>query len=179
MFVILNRNFLNLFHFFSKFVSNTVIMQKFYLYILPLIFLVSCKSTSTNTTDQTSTTKLPFSELLVASHSNIEESKLLVIESKESLHSIYNTINKTRRPGYQTPKIDFEKYIVIGLFMGKRTTGGYSITIDHIQANNKEVIVYCKESKPKGVTTSIITQPCYIACIKKTNKPIRFKILNK
>ncbi len=156
-------------------------MLKLYFNILFFGFLVSCKSTPTNTSSEASytTTRLPFSELVTTSHSNIKESKLLIIESKASLYSIYNNINKTRRPGYPIPKIDFEKYTVIGLFMGMQNTGGNSITIDHIKTNARETIVYYREHKSSGITTSIITQPCYIASIKKTNKPIRFEILNK
>lgn len=155
-------------------------MLKYYFFILFFVFLASCKSKQTNvdTTNSNTTNvtkKSSFFELLSTSHSNIKEHNFIVIESAEELNSIYSTINMTRRPGYKIPTINFNTHTVIGLFMGLKDTGGHSIKIDSIATGNKETVIYCKAISPKDVTTSIITHPCYIASIIKTDKPIRFE----
>lgn len=157
-------------------------MLKYYFFILFFVFLTSCKSKKSeiNTANVNATNvaeKSSFVELLSTSHSNIKEPNFIVIESTEELNSIYNTINMTRRPGYQIPTIDFDTHTVIGLFMGLKNTGGLSIKIDSIATNNKETVIYYKETNPKGMTISIITHPCYIASVVKTDRPIRFELV--
>jgi len=151
-------------------------MIKYYIFIALFVLLISCKSKQTNVVSSKAAKSLPFVELLSISHSNIKESNFIVIESAKELNTIYSTINMTRRPGYKIPDIDFNTHTVIGLFMGLKNTGGHSVKIDSIVTDNKETIVYCKEISPKDdvVVTTLITHPCFIASIVKTDKPIRF-----
>ena len=155
-------------------------MLKYYFYLLFFVFFTSCKSKQNNTTATMAKTTnvskiLPFTKLLSTSHSNFKERKLLIIKSAQELSTIYSTINMTRRPGYNKPSINFNTHIVIGLFTGLKSTGGHSIKIDSIATNDKETIIYCSEINPTGMATSIITHPCFLASIPKTNKPIRFE----
>ena len=142
--------------------------------ILTLIIVnSSCKSTSTTNTKQKLTPN-QYVEILSGSHSNFEKKSFMAIESMEELDSIYSILNKTITPKHKIPKVNFDKEIVVGLFMGTKSSGGYAIKIDHIQSDGNFTAIFINETKPTGMATSVITQPFYLARINKPTKPIRF-----
>ena len=162
--------------------------MKIFIYVIAaFLFLnTSCKSnkktTATKETDklvQQNSSISKHTKLLSGSHNNITKEDNLIIRSQAELEKIYTTINKTRRPGYSVPKIDFSKEIVIALFMGSKTSGGYSIKIDHIDFKPEETLVNIIKSKPSGMATSVMTQPFYIAKIPKMAKKIVFADLSE
>ena len=144
-----------------------------FLMLTLIIINSSCKSTSSANVKQALTPN-QYVEILSGSHSNFEKKSFITIESIEKLDSIYATLNKTRTPKYKTPKVNFDKEIVVGLFMGTKSSGGYAIKIDHIQSDGNYTAVFINETKPTGMATSVITQPFYLARINKPTKPIRF-----
>lgn len=155
-----------------------------YLIIAFLFINTSCKSKQVennnkkeNTTNAINEEVLPFIELLSGSHSNIQEQKFVVLKNENELNTILSTINSTRMPNIKIPKIDFTKNIVIGLFMGTKSTGGHFIKINHISQTKNEVIVYYSKKHPTGMATSVITQPFYLAKMTKTNKNIQFELV--
>jgi len=118
---------------------------------------------------------ISFTEVVKGGHSNVETAKSIVIKDIASYNEVFTTINQTKEPNLTIPTIDFENEMIIGLFMGMKNSGGYSIKIDSIISNSEKLLVYVKKSKPKGMATSVMTQPFYLAKIKKTNKLIVFK----
>ncbi|HIP47852.1 MAG TPA: protease complex subunit PrcB family protein [Lutibacter sp.] len=119
---------------------------------------------------------ISFTEIAKGGHSNVENAKLVVINDLSNYNEIFSTINETREPNLEIPAIDFDNEMGIGLFMGLKNSGGYSIQIDSIVSKPKELVIFVKESKPKGRrATSVMTQPFYIAKIKKTSKKIIFR----
>lgn len=118
---------------------------------------------------------ISFTEVMKGGHSNIEVAQSFVIKDQASLNNVFASINQTREPKLSIPSIDFESEMLIALFMGMKNSGGYSVKIDSIISKPKELVVFVKETKPKGRTTMVMTQPYYIAKIKKTNKTVVFK----
>ena len=159
-------------------------MFKFIIYSFLFSFffsgnLVSCKSNKNLTNNKknmvSKNNSIPFSVILQGEHSNVDKQKNIIITNNEELSSFYSKINMTRTPDFPVPKVNFKKNIVLGLFMGTKTTGGYSIEIDKIESYKNEIIVFYKEKSPKGMATMVITQPCLIVSIPKKDLPIRFK----
>ncbi len=143
----------------------------------------SCKSQEKTTTNNAKSKKMvikkdiPFTILLQNGHSNITEQKNIVIKDKKSLNAIYSKINSTRKPGLPIPKIDFSKTMVLGMFMGTKNSGGYSIHINRIESNDKEMVVFYTEKAPKGRATMAITQPCLLVSTVVSNLPVRFELV--
>ena len=121
---------------------------------------MSAKNTDNNIT---------FTEIISGTHSNFKEANSFIVNSEDELRKVYATINMTRRPGFYLPKIDFSKESIICLFLGTKTTGGYSVKINNINLNGKKAEIFYKATTPNGITTTIITQPFYIAKTKKIN----------
>jgi len=162
-------------------------MRIFTYLIIALFFInISCKSKKESTKKPSTSIDMTKEQLflpkhtkiLEGSHSNVTKEAYQIITSKEALQEVYAIINKTRRPGYSIPKIDFSKETVIGLFMGSKTSGGYAISIDHIDFKPDETLVNIVKKKPSCMATSVMTQPFYIAKIPKTDTKIVFADLS-
>jgi hypothetical protein len=67
----------------------------------------------------------------------------------------------------QPPAIDFEREIVIGLFLGDKPTGGYDVQISRVERNNDALTIYYQEKSPLpgAMVTQAVTQPFHIVRI--------------
>jgi hypothetical protein len=67
----------------------------------------------------------------------------------------------------QPPVIDFEKEIVIGLFLGDKPTGGYDVQISRVERRNDALTIYYQEKSPLpgAMVTQALTQPFHIVRI--------------
>jgi hypothetical protein len=146
-----------------------------YLTVFSLVIgsFISCKCAAPTPTEK-SMKLANFIEISKGAHSNIEESKYMIINDKKTYNEVFLKINQTRVPKIDIQNIDFENNQIIALFMGMKSSGGYAIAIDHILCKTDELTVYIKENKPNGPATSVLTQPYFIAQIPKTDKKINF-----
>ena len=152
-------------------------MKKVTIIVLILsLVTISCKTTKTSENKLKDADE--FTEILSGSHSNFDKRFFTEVKSAKELEELYKTLNKTRTPNYKLPNVDFSKEVVLGLFMGSKSSGGYAIKIDHIKIDDKYTAVFINEVKPTGMATSVITQPFYLAKMNKPSKPIRFITFN-
>ena len=101
--------------------------------------------------------------------------EILVIKEPKALKEFYIGINKTRRPGYALPKVDFKSDAIIILCVGAKPTGGYAMEIDRIENNEEKLSVFITEIIPDATNlTKISTEPFSIYKIKHKSKPIVF-----
>lgn len=77
----------------------------------------------------------------------------------------------------QAPPIDFAKEMVVGVFLGSRTTAGYSVTIDEVSHEGGKLIVKYRERSPgRGtVTAQVITAPYHLVAVPRTTGDIEFE----
>jgi cell division protein FtsI/penicillin-binding protein 2 len=155
----------------------------FFVLLLLLTINISCKcnkqlnqqlTTNKEMANKNQSSEIPFEIIFDNDRCNIKEAKNVVITSEKQLQDVYAKINMTRRPGVPVPNIDFTKQIVLGIFLGEKSTAGYQITIDKIVQNKKNIDVYYKVISPKEQAAMVITQPCVLASIPKQDLPINF-----
>jgi len=79
----------------------------------------------------------------------------------ETLWRRHTSIDVTPPP---LPEIDFEKYTVVGLFLGDKPTGGYEAVIVRAEPSNTDLVILYRERSPtgKGVVIQSLTQPFHI-----------------
>jgi hypothetical protein len=79
-----------------------------------------------------------------------------------------------------TPEIDLEKYTIIAVFMGELPTSGYSINIDKIIEEKKDVKVFLTETMPGKdcQVNQVFTYPYQVVKVPKISKIVDF-IYNK
>jgi len=73
------------------------------------------------------------------------------------------------------PKIDFDKEMVLGVFLGTKPSSGYNIEILHLLEKDNCLEVYVKETKPTFgfFYASVLTQPYHIIKTDKVDKDIK------
>jgi len=101
----------------------------------------------------------------------------LVIKTEDQWREVWEKMNDLRFPGPEIPEIDFEKKMVIAVFMGKRSSGGYEIEIIKITRTEYEIVVEVKEKEPpaESFRTMALTQPYHMVVIKRFPLPERFQ----
>ncbi len=90
----------------------------------------------------------------------VSERGVRVFLNRDSLEDF---ISKRTRvlDGFTLPDIDFERYMVVGVFLGRKPTGGYSLEVDRVILKGDELLVEVKEICPnKGQPVlMVITYP--------------------
>lgn len=142
------------------------------------IFLfISCSSGINKKSKSMTQEVIPFEIIAQDGFGGMTDSIFIAIKDENSLNEIYNLIGKGRMPELEAPAIDFEKETVIALFLGEKTSGGYSITVKQIENINDKVNVVYKVTSPKpgDMVTSVMTQPYCIIKMAKTSKELVFE----
>jgi hypothetical protein len=76
------------------------------------------------------------------------------------------------------PAIDFEKEVVVALFLGERPTGGYDVQISRAEQTNDGLTIYYREKDPPlgGMVIQALTQPFHIVrIIGEVNSVVIFR----
>ncbi|MEN3045059.1 MAG: protease complex subunit PrcB family protein [Candidatus Hydrothermales bacterium] len=140
-------------------------------YLAFLSFLFSCLNVK-----KIETSEAEFKNLQKGFYSGIREKKEMVIKDKEEFLKLWKDLTSIFLPSPEPPDIDFNKYILICVFMGEKPTGGYEIEIKRIFEKKEEISVYVKEVSPgqNCIVTMALTQPYHIVIFKKTKKKFKF-----
>ena len=93
----------------------------------------------------------------------------LVIKSEDQWKEVWEKVHRFRLPTPELPVVDFEKEMVIAVFMGERKSGGYEIEIKKIAERENKIFVEVEEKEPPSdsVQTMALTQPYHLIVIHK------------
>lgn len=156
-----------------------------------LLFIVvlcafGCKTNieKTNTkTPKTEHTKMETTEPKVIAKGNLygsgEEGIIkqnLIVTNQadwDTLIAQLDSVNKVSA-GFTVTTIDFSKEIVIAVFDEVKGSGGHRLELA-ISQNSDNTLVEVTRIAPKGMATSVMTQPYYIVKIANNTLPIVFK----
>ena len=148
------------------------------LFVIYIFLLSSCSSSSTinKQTMIISQDTITFETLAEDFYGGMTDSKFIVIKEETTLNKIYKLINKSKSPGIKIPIINFEKETVLVLFLGEKSSGGHSISVEQILDENEKVTVKYKVTLPKlgEMVTTVMTQPYCIIKIPITSKEVIF-----
>ena len=72
------------------------------------------------------------------------------------------------------PYVNFSSNTIIGVYLGRKPTGGYLIKVYGIIEKEDIIIVYVKEKEPTGAVSLAITHPFHIVKTMKLAKTIIF-----
>lgn len=139
-------------------------------YLIPLFFAVfACNSAQKSIANKETKAKL-FTILYTSEYQGRETKASIVIKNQKDLVVLFKSFDNA-----DIPTVDFSKSQVVALFLGRRSTGGYSISVERVAEEDGKMIVYKKEGKPSGgMVTTAFTSPFVIAEIY-SNKEIIFK----
>ncbi|MFX1255789.1 MAG: protease complex subunit PrcB family protein [Promethearchaeota archaeon] len=100
------------------------------------------------------------------------------ITNSEAWEKLWTDFNKGRTPLPELPSIDFTTDIVIAVFQGGQSTGGYMTNITKITVTETSYKVYVDEHHPGAhcATTQALSQPYHIVKISNFSQelPVQF-----
>jgi len=111
-------------------------------------------------------------------YSGISKGEQKVYEQSNDFEVFWSQHKMRQFPEPEVPEIDFRSEIVVAVFRGEQTTGGYGIQIQSILESESEVTVYSEVSVPSpgGMVTQAFSQPYHIVKIPKSTKSVQFEV---
>lgn len=149
---------------------NRFSLRLIFLPLFPL-FSIACFHQPTDTTF--GTIQLEFKPVFEETYSAYtgDAPKLVVIQSEQDWESVWeNEISAFTLPIPPPPEIDFSSQVLFAVFLGQRTTGGYTIQVTHITSNtlgsNADVLITAQGSSHGGqIVTQVITSPVQVVSV--------------
>lgn len=122
--------------------------------------------------DDQNETELSFETIIKGPSSQQADAENYVINDQEKFNKLWM---KWFRENSST-EVNFSKHTVIAVFAGQKNTGGHSIEITKIIADDEKIYVYAIRSAPSpdDIVTQAITSPFHIIKIEKTSKEVKF-----
>jgi len=117
---------------------------------------------------------LSFETISQIDYGGYENHEYLFIENSEEWGRIWSL---ALPDGSLSPEINFSTHIVIAVFMGERSTGGYEVSIERITDVGGEIIVNVDEIYPGRIfVTEAFTWPHHIIKVERVQKPMVFEV---
>lgn len=109
--------------------------------------------------------------------SQVEEPKQAVARSAAEFAALWKQHNATA----PIPRVDFGSRMVVGLFLGTRSSAGYGVEIVRTRQAGGKLIVEWQERKPARdeVAAQVITSPAILASIPKFAGEVTFEQVEK
>lgn len=128
--------------------------------IIPVVLaFFACNSSKKSTESKPAATNL-YTVLYSSEYHGREEESHLVVTNQNELNNLFQSVGNT-----EVPKVDFAKNQVVALFLGTKNTGGYGISVDKVDEQTDQILVYKKEVTPSGMATMALTNPFVIVQI--------------
>lgn len=126
-------------------------------------------------------TSVKFTEIIRGNYSGIQDKTFVTVSSSDELKNLWSKVFSSRSPVPEIPSIDFEQEMVIGLFMGTFSTGGYSVFVEEVTETPEELRVRYRFKTPERdeMVTMALSQPFQLLIIPRTSKNISFQASGK
>jgi hypothetical protein len=115
----------------------------------------------------------PFRTVEKGAQSNVDAARHIVIRSSAEWTAFWKTHNFDK----PAPRVDFDKEMVLGVFMGNRPTGGYSVAITSVVERDGSLVVTYSETSPRpgAMTAQVLTFPYHLVAVAKRGGDVRFE----
>lgn len=110
-------------------------------------------------------------------YSGIREPLEIVIRTQEDWALFWQRHTSGQAPALPLPRVDFGREMVVGVFLGEKSTGGYQVEITGAHPSESGLQVsYQVKSPPQGaIVAQVITQPHHLIRLPRYNDPVTFK----
>jgi hypothetical protein len=101
--------------------------------------------------------------------SGVREPLQVVIRNQDEWNTFWKRHSATDTNPPPAPIIDFDREMVVGIFLGEKSTGGYEVEIVRAERRNSSLyFYYWGKSPPPGVmVTQALTQPFHLVRVAK------------
>lgn len=99
-----------------------------------------------------------------------------VITTDADWNKLWSQHTSKRYPPLAAPQIDFTKEMVIVVWTGSRSSGGYSVAIEKVEDDGQNLVVTYRETRSSsGGRTLALTQPHHAVTVPLSSRPVRFQ----
>lgn len=108
--------------------------------------------------------QIGFTAIEQGSMCNIKKTDYYIIQTKAEWSAHWA---KHSRDESAPPKVDFRNNVVVAIYMGQKSSAGFSIEVDRIEDNGTDLIIHTKTERPTGFAATVMTQPFSIIKLRK------------
>ncbi|HEX6927756.1 MAG TPA: protease complex subunit PrcB family protein [Gammaproteobacteria bacterium] len=108
--------------------------------------------------------------------SGIASKQLLVIRDINAFTEFWADHAAGFAPQPAQPVVEFGTDMIIGAFMGERSTSGYKVTIEDVRENDVFIVVDIELETPGDncATEQVVTQPHHVIVLPDSDLPVQF-----
>jgi PrcB C-terminal len=105
--------------------------------------------------------------------SNVDEARQVSIRTEAEWTRLW----QQHKPDRPKPTIDFSKEMVLGVFMGSRSTGGFAVEILGAEEAGGALTVRYRETMPRpgAITAQVISSPYHLVAVPKVTGTVTFE----
>ena len=110
--------------------------------------------------------------------SGIDRPEQVVVRSDKEWQALWQRHAPGGRPA---PTVDFNKHMVVAVFLGSRPSGGYQVQIESIRPEGNALVVRWAEARPGAgqVAAQVMTAPASIVAVPRHSGDVRFEKVGK
>jgi hypothetical protein len=108
--------------------------------------------------------------------SGIREPLQIVVRAQDEWEKLWKRHTAIQSPPSLPPAVNFATEMVIGLFAGEKTTGGYDSEITSVEIKDGRLEVFYTEKAPPpgGIGIQALTQPFHLIKLPRSDIPVVF-----
>ncbi len=117
--------------------------------------------------------KLPMRTLSQMTNSLVLEPRKVIIRDEATYQQLWRLHHPNQS---DAPPVDFSQEMVVAIFLGEQTEGGYSVNINKVteSAEGLQVNYTVVRPNPDEMVIQILTAPTHWVVIKKSDAPVNF-----
>lgn len=110
-----------------------------------------------------------FRTVLDGQYCGVEAFKTVTVRTQAELDALWKDLGDEPKP-----TIDFSKEMLVGIFLGARSSGGYEVVVKDADG----LTVTYEEQQPDGPAATVMTQPFTLVALPKREGEVQFKKLS-
>jgi len=123
-------------------------------------------------------TQVTFQTIAKGYRSGLHAAMEVVARNQNEWNLLWRKHSSNEGASTTLPTIDFDKEIVVGLFLGDKPTGGYDVEIIRAEQSNRDLVISFREKAPRAgaMVTQSLTQPFHLVRVMgDSNSKVTFR----
>ena len=117
----------------------------------------------------------PLRVLEKGDQSNVDDARQVAVRTAAE----WTTLWRQHSPDREQPRVDFGRDMIVGVFLGSRTTAGFSVEIVSALVDQGILVVRFRETRPQSgrIVAQVITSPYHLVAVPRHSGEVRFERL--
>ena len=119
---------------------------------------------------------IPLTTIQKGNFSGIREPLQVTVRTQDAWESLWKKHTSIQSPPSPLPAVNFTTEMVVGIFAGEKTTGGYDVELTRAELKDSTLYVYYVEKNPAsgGMAIQALTQPFNLAKLARHDGAVVF-----